>query len=296
MAFEEFSKYSAINFSHLNAQVQDKKVQEKYIFDWKQRYAKVFKEGGKEQAFLWNIRAHKALKEAFTSSSFYLESLIAKESRSWAAFYFLSYYSIFHALLSCVFLIPDESIKNLSEITHSKTIKVFSSHFCEKKPKIINNKIVELFSLLKFLREYYSYNMPPNDFLYGYNGDMKPDIVLPYYLRSCFQLASLLSELVEGSFAKHGKEIPNKFEFNEFVNEYFCMVNSSIHPKLGKPLLHYVDKVRMQETLEYPAPIAFVIEFEHFTDEFRRYEGTGFPRKADGTEIDPASFVYKAIT
>ena len=51
----------------------------------------------------------------------------------------------------------------------------------------------------------------------------------------------------------------------------------------------------MRETLEYPAPVAFVIELEHFTDEFRNYEGGDKPIHADGSEINTAGFVYRAI-
>jgi hypothetical protein len=186
-------------------------------------------------------------------------------------------------------------MENLSVIKHSKMIKVFDSHFCTKKPNIINCKIVEVYALLKFLREYYSYNMPPNDFLYGYNGDIKPDYALPMYLRSCFQLANLLSELIESAYEKHGKDINVKSKYYKFVTKYFYMVNGCIHPKTGKHILHYVDEIRMKETLDFPAPISFVIELEHFTDEFRHYEGAEFPQKADGSKINPSSFVYNAI-
>lgn len=295
MGIEEFSKYIGVNCSHLNQRIPCKKDQEKFTRNWQQRFARVFKEGSEEQTFIWNIRVHKALKEIFTSSSFYQESLIAKESNSWASFFFLSYYSLFHALLCCVYMVPEESIDKLSEITHSKLIKVFKSHFCDKHPHVINEKIVELFYLARFKREYYSYNMPPNDFLYDINGDMKPDIVLPYYLRCAFQLASILSEFVESACDKHGKKIENKYQYHALVTDYYSKVNSGKHPKTEEYLLHYVDKLRMREALEYPSPIAFVIELEHFTDEFRKYEGSIRPRYADGSEIDPASFVYKAI-
>ena len=80
------------------------------------------------------------------------------------------------------------------------------------------------------------------------------------------------------------------------VYDHYCMVNSMPHPKTGEYLLHYVDRVRMRETIEYPLPVAFVIEFDHFRDEFRMYEGSKFPRRSDGTEINPASFVYQAIS
>ncbi len=73
------------------------------------------------------------------------------------------------------------------------------------------------------------------------------------------------------------------------------MLNGSIHPRLGEYVLHFADEVKMGEIINFPAPVPFIIEFEHFTDEFRHYENSGFPRKADGSEINPASFVFQFI-
>ena len=295
MAFEDYTKYVSSNFDHLNARVTSLADQKKYIETWKGKYSSHFKASPPEEAFLWNIRLHKGLKGLFSSSTHYQESLIAKESKCWSSFYFLSYYSLFHAFLSCVYLLPSEELRNLSEINHSKLLNIFKSHFCSEKPNIIDEKVCELFSVLKYLREYYSYHMPPNHFLYEHKDNVKPDKVLPEYLKACFQLASLLSELVESSFDKHHKEISDRYSYYQFVREHYCLVNSRKHPITNQHLLHYVDDVRLREAFEYPAPVPFVIELEHFTDEFGHYEGAEFARFADGTVISPSNFVYHAI-
>ena len=295
MSFEDYTAYITSNFEKLNQRVSVPKEQKKYIDSWKSKYTDHFKKSEPKEYFLWNIRVHKALKEVFSASAMYQESLVAKESRSWSSFYFLSYYSLFHGFLSCVYLLPNESLVNLSEITHSKLVNVFKSNFCSAKPKIVDESICEAFSIFKYLREYYSYHMPPNHFLYEHQDNIKPDEVLPEYLKSCFQLANLLSEIIESSFKKHHKEIPDKFSYYEFVKENYCLVNSRRHPITDQYLLDYVDEVRLREAFEYPAPVPFVIEFEHFSDEFGLYEGAEFPRFSDGTEISPARFVYDAI-
>ncbi|SIQ52701.1 hypothetical protein [Marinobacterium stanieri] len=295
MAFEDYTEYVSSNFELLNKRVSKPSDQKKYIDSWKSKYAAHFKSNPPEENFLWNIRVHKALKEIFTASTMYQESLIAKESRSWTSFCFLSYYSLFHGLLSCAYLLPSENINKLSEITHTKLLNIFKSNFVSAKPNIIDEGVCEAFVVFKYLREYYSYHMPPNHFLYEYEDNIKPDFVLPTYLKSCFQLSSLLSEIIESSFKKHHKKIPDRYSFYDYVREHYCKVNSREHPVTKKHLLHYVDEVRLRETFEYPAPVPFVIELEHFTDEFGLYEDAEFSRFANGDEISPSGFVYDAI-
>lgn len=283
------------NFSHLLYRVRDKKDQDKYVNKWNQHYVNSIKNSGPEELFKWNIRVHKSLKEVFTSVSFYQESLIAKESKSWSAFFFLSYYSLFHSLLSCVVLIPSESIENLSKITHTKLINIFKSTFCDQSPSIIRGDIDKLFFLLKYMREYYSYNMPPNDFLYEQKDNIKPDMAIPYFIRSCSQLASLHSEIIESATSRHHKDITNVYQYHNDVRKWYTMLNCPKHPKTGEYILHHSDQVRMREALEYPQPVSFLTEFEHFVDEFRKYEGAESPTFSDGTEIAPEKFIYKAI-
>jgi len=283
------------NFGHLIQRVNDKATQDKFTNQWSQHYAQAIKNSGPEALFEWNIRVYKSLKEVFTSTCFYQESLIAKESRSWSAFFFLSYYSLFHALMANVVLVPSESIEKLSLITHTKLINLFKSTFCDQKPNIIRGDIGDLFYMLKYLREHYSYNMPPNDFLYEHGDNLKPDHAIPYFVRSCSQLASLLSEIIERSTTKNRKDISDRYAHSGTVTNWFKMLNCPKHPKTGEYILHFSDQMRLEETIKYPQPVSFVTELEHFTDEFRLYEGAKFPKYANGDEINPGSFVYRML-
>lgn len=281
------------NFSHLIVRVKDPEDQNKYVNQWRKKYVKSFKDSEATERFIWDIKVHKSLKEVFTSVAFYQESLVAKESNSLSAYYFLSYYSLFHALLSCVVLIPDQSIKMLSEITHSKLIKLFKSTFCDNKPYIILNKIESLYTQLKYQREYYSYNLPPNDLFI--NEDVKPEEALPLYIRSCMQLASLHSEIIESCSWKHGKDLGNHLQYRKQVTEWYEELNCPKHPRTEKYVLDYTDKVKIEEILKYARPTAFLTEYEHFVDEFRSYGDTRQPHFANGEPINPASFVYRNL-
>lgn len=234
------------------------------------------------------------MKEVFTATCFYQESLIAKESRSWASFFFLSYYSLFHSLMSCVVLLPSESIEKLSEITHTKLINVFKSHFSDQSPYIIRKDIGDVFYMFKYLREYYSYNMPPNDFLYEMESKFKPDEKLPYFVRSCSQLASLHSEIIERCFDRHGNNATGHVRACD-VRDWYEMLNCPKHPFKDERVLHFSDRLKMEEVVRSPDPRALSIVLEHFIDEFRLYEGANFPVFSDGSEINPGSFVYRVL-
>lgn len=279
----------------LNAIIPNELQQKQFFENWKEKYKKHIVDNNPEERYLWNIRTHKALKETFASAQFFCEAQVAKKTNSWASFYFSSYYSLFHAFLSCVTLMPNHSIEKLSEITHVKLKNVFRDTFCMHKFKIIDESIVDTFSILKYMREYYSYHLPPNEFLYNHDDNVKPDVILPNYLRACFQLANLLSLIIELSFEKHGKEL-NRSNFQySFVHDNFCMLNCQKHPISNSYILHYVDRVRLEETFKYPAPIPLIIELEHYSDEFGLYDKSGFPTFPNGDETSPSAIVYKSI-
>lgn len=295
MAFEDFVKYNA-NFDLLNKAVSNESKQKQLIDLLKGKYKSEFVNHNPNYAYLWNIRTYKALKETFCSAQMFGESLIAKESKCWASFYFASYYALYHAFLACVFLLPDEPLHNLSNITHSKLLNVFKNSFCVGKSQMADPEFCKIFSLLKYQREYYSYQMPPNHFIYDCEENIKPDIVLPSLLKTCYQIANLLSILIDSAFEKYHKKICKTPENFQFVWEHFCIVNCAKHPITNQYQMHYVDKVRLRETFEYPAPVALVIELEHFSDEFGLYDKSGFPTFADETEFSPSKFVYNAIS
>lgn len=289
-----FIKDRYANFGHLIYRVREISEQDKYVNRWTKAYTEMIKKGGSEEVYQWDIRIHKSLKEVFTATSFYQEALIAKEANSWAAFFFLSYYSLFHSLMSCVVLLPSESIENLSKITHTKLIKLFKAQFSDQKPHMIREDIGDVFYMFKYLREYYSYNMPPNDFLYELESSFQPDKKLPFFIRSCSQLASLHSEILERCFKKHGSTKKN-FVSPDDIKNWYKLLNCPKQPLTEEHVLHFSDRVKMKEILSAPDPRSFSVILEHFIDEFRLYEGAQFPKFADGTEIDPGDFVYKVL-
>ncbi|HIF9171893.1 TPA: hypothetical protein ACX6PS_000527 [Photobacterium damselae] len=289
-----FIKDRYANFGHLLYRVRDVSKQDKYVNKWTRTYTEMIKKGGAEEIYLWDIRIHKSLKEVFTAVCFYQESLIAKESKSWTSFFFLSYYSLFHSLMSCVVLLPTESVDNLSKITHTKLIKLFKSQFSDQKPHMIREDIGDVFYMFKYLREYYSYNMPPNDFLYDLERSFQPDMKLPFFIRSCTQLASLHSEIIERCFEKHSSKSKSFVEADN-IRSWYKLLNCPKQPLTGEYHLDYTDRVKMEEVVASPDPRSFSILLEHFIDEFRLYEGAEFPRFPDGTEIDPGAFVYRTL-
>jgi len=297
MSFEDHSQYFVSNFSHLNRRLGSEKEISSYQSKWIEKYTGVFKHCKARTTIDWDVRTSKSLKEVFTSASFYMEAQLAKKSNSWSAFYFLSYYSLFHALLANVYLLPEEKLESLSEITHSKLINVFYSTFSNAKPNIINGKIKELFELLKYAREYYSYQMPFNDFLYSHKEINRPDIRLPYFLRCCFQLASLHSEIIEKAFQKHGKVVRGAAQLHSYKKETFMRAHSRRHPITNKYLLDPSDEFRIKELISGSSPTSFVINLEHYYDEFRSYIGDseeheGHPRVS---QHEIFSFIYGAL-
>ncbi|WP_395602722.1 hypothetical protein AB4P97_12020 [Pseudomonas sp. A1230] len=292
------SKYAFLddqfaNLSSLVDRVHEHKEQKKYTDRWSRIYIDTFKAGDNNDVYKWDFRIHKSLKEVFTSACFYEESLISKESGSWASFYFLSYYSLFHALMSCVVLLPSESIESLSKITHSKIIKVFKSNFCDQKPHIISPDIDDVFYMLKYMREYYSYYMPTNDFLYNSDDTIKPDEKLIQLIRACSQLAGLHSEIIEKCFYKHGKI--HKGILTTTLRNWYGELNCPKHPKTGEHILHFSDQLKISETNLTPEVRSFSILLEHFIDEFRCYEGAQLPKFSNGTSTNPSKLVYNML-
>lgn len=297
MPFEEFSQYSVSNFSHLNRKLMNEKDIHRYHSQWIEKYTRVFKGSKAKTVIDWDVRTSKSLKEVFTSAAFYMEAQSAKKSNSWSAFYFLSYYSLFHALLANVYLLPDEKLESLSEITHSKLINVFYSTFSNAKPYIVNGKIKEMFEVLKYAREYYSYQMPFNDFLYNHKEINRPDIRLPYFLRCCYQLASLHSEIIEKVFQKHGKVVRGAAQLHRYKKETFLRAHARPHPVTNEYLLDPSDEFRMRELISASAPTSFVINLEHYYDEFRNYVGDD--EEHDGYPVvsqqEIFTFIYRTL-
>lgn len=301
MSLQDFSN-SSCTFSYLASELKNEDAQQKYIDTWQQKYAPVFK--GKDERVIieWDIRTSRALKGVFTSASFYVESLQARSNGSWASFYFLSYYSLFHAKLACLYLLHTETVESLVDITHTKIRNLFYSTYCNPKSNIVRKEIRDLFDVLKFSREYYSYQMPFNDFLESSEDISDQFKLLPSYLRCCYQLASLHSELVEAAYSKHGSCVRDTKCHKDYIYDTFLKVNASKHPLTNQYLIDPSDRFRLLEIFNGSAPTCFSINFEHYCDEFRTYmSGSSLDRESNKDAIDRDvreiwKFVYSAIS
>jgi hypothetical protein len=296
MSFEAHSKYSSTRFSLLNERLNSESAIDRYYSKWTEKYAAVFKGCKARTAIDWDVRTSKSLKEIFTAVAFYVEAQACKKLNAWSAFYFLSYYSLFHALLANVYLLPEEQLQSLSEITHTKLINVFYSTFANSKPKIMNGEVKSLFEVLKWTREYYSYQMPFNDFLYSHNDLNKPDARLEYYLRASFQLASLHSEIIEKSFQKHGKVVRGAAQLHNYKKQTFMRANARKHPVTDKYILDPSDEYRIRDLISGSVPTSFIVNLEHYCDEFRSYVSSEL-EEADDRELqsDTITFIYSAL-
>lgn len=274
MGFEKFSPY-LIDFSVLNSNLSDPLEQEKYHQKWISRYNKVFKSGTDEEVIIWSIRLRRCMKEIFTSAAFYVEAKHVKNQNCFTSFYFLSYYSLFHGLLAVLCLDDNITKEYLLDIKHTKVINQFFNNFCNLKHPIIDTKIKEHFEQLKFMREYYSYTMPFNEF-FQKHGFENPTNFLEKDILQCFQLAKLHSLMLEKSWSKNGGIAKITDKNLGFFYTWFHRILSKEHPfQADRYLIDDADKNAFNEAREVGCGIDCIsIELEHYLDEFRTYQSS----------------------
>lgn len=274
MAFEKYSRYGNTNFCLLNAIMPDEKAQKIYYERWMTRYAKLFKDGNDENIIEWDLRTRKAMKEVLTSASFYVEATCVYKSSCFSASYYLMYYSLFHAMLSSLWLDDKQTIDNLIVINHSKIANCFFSNFCTPKQSLISNDIQDLWEDLRFLREYYSYSMPLNDMFDEELDIEKLTQKLKKKITQCFQITSLHSVMFENSFGKHGRLVKINNDNWVFFWTLFDKVNGKKHSKTKTYLLDPADKSARSELINNACGIECItLDIEHHFDEFRGYHG-----------------------
>lgn len=275
MGFNKFSEYSNVNFSLLDSFIPEEKAKEKYFNNLYKHFHSLFKESKDIDFLLWDLRIKKSLKEIYTSASFYCESEIALKNKNMSSYYFLSYYSIFHAFWSVLYLDPTMKLEHLIEMTHDKIKKNFISLYSKGRRQIITSNIEEEFELLKFYREYYSYSMPFNEFFSDKTELQQPSKFLKNRLMHCYQIASLLSNIIEKCSRKfnNGYGRLSSENLTEF-NYWFNRVNGKPHPfKENQFLFDPSDEYMKSDFYENMAgqPHSFSIHLEHFMDEFGMY-------------------------
>lgn len=199
MDFKNTKSYSN-NFESLILNMPSLNDQQQYCNRWLKHYADIIKNSDKIGFIDWEIRSWKSIKEIYASAIFYKEAEYAYANRCMSSYYFLLYYSLFHAMWSTLCYSVNINIETLLQLTHQNLGNSFKNTFCTGNNAIVKEEIYTTFTQLKLLREYYSYTPPLNLSLYKEEYIKKLDECLT----QCFQLSNLHSFLLEKSFQKHG--------------------------------------------------------------------------------------------
>ena len=162
MDFRTINKYVLNNFDSLTADDFPVEKQNEYCLKWLNDYSKISKSTDDKILIDWTIREWRAIKELYASAIFFKEAEFSYKNRCMAACYFLLYYSLFHGMLSSLCYDVNLTLKEITEITHSKLGNIFKSTFCNGKTAIVHPQIYEDFLKFRYLREYYSYTPPLN--------------------------------------------------------------------------------------------------------------------------------------
>lgn len=295
MSFNDYSTYR-FQFDRLDKRLADTNNQKRYFDKWMKKYSEIFKH---EDTFLismeWDLRCRKALREIFSSATFYQEAKKNIENRCFSSYYFCLYYSLFHAVYACIFLDTECTVPQLLDITHKNIIKLFISAYGNTSKDIMSHDVEILFENLKYRREYYSYVTPFNN-LFNYTDDLKS---LEPILLDCYQLASMHSLFINKSYTKQIHSVKKihspkeMYVFETLFNNFFSKKNPDKTTKLD-PSSEYM-KFEMIEFGFLPEYIA--LDLDHQYDEFHTYDGF-----YDGTTTDKPlivtdiwSFVAQAL-
>lgn len=293
MAFRDFSKY-IYEFNALDMRLPDKSDQIKYYNKWMRNYSIIFKSDYNFVGIEWDLRCRKALREIFTSATFFIEAKKTLEMSCFSSYYFCLYYSLFHAIYSVIFLDSHLSIENLINVTHRNIINLFHSKFCNAKTDAMSREIKPLFESLKYRREYYSYVTPFNN-IFSHEEDMKH---LERALIDCYQLSCFHSLLIECSYGKNVGKITRfksgdeVYEFNKLFNKLFSKQDSN-----SENLLDPSSKILWGELMKWGfEPEYFVLDLEHQFDEFHTYDNFQEENEHSLNITDIWSFIYSSIT
>lgn len=295
MSFNDFSNY-VYSFNRLDLKLDNPDSQKKYYNRWMQKYAEVFKQASTDSiAIEWDLRCRKALREIFSSATFFVEAKKNLEARCFSSYYFCLYYSLFHAIYSSIFLDADSKINRLFDVTHRNIINIFISAFGNTKSDLFSKDISDLFTNLKYRREYYSYVTPFNN-LFDYEKDLEQ---LEQILLDCYQLTSFHSLMIEKSYQKNvGKIITFKnigeiYEFDKLFHRLFSKKDNT-----GKSKLDDSCEFLKAELLQYGfQPEYIVLDLDHQFDEFHTYDDFyGVDSNQNTLKIaDIWSFIAKAL-
>ncbi|MBC3949012.1 hypothetical protein [Pseudomonas folii] len=267
------------SFHHLDMNLRTNSARQEYHDTWMRKYHALVGTWNDYETAIWSVRARQSLKLCFSATNFALESKKAEKEGVMAAAYYLGYYSALHAMWSVIYLNPQQTTKNVYDISHSKMLNVFYSTYAHSHNSIIHADAKKKVENLRFLREYYSYRMPLNS-PFENDEELKSSITsLGGFVKQCIQLANLHSHLltkVAWKQTKSSSRIPYNLS-SKFKDEY-CSINGKQHISKKDIILEPADKAALSEYLKLGCdimPLNFA--FDHMFDEYMTYYSNDRP-------------------
>lgn len=297
-SFKDFSEY-IYNFNRLDSKITDQCSPDKYYQRWMKKYSKVFVNDISTCCLLeWDLRCKRALREMFSSATFFVEAQKDLEMGCYASYYFCLYYSLFHALESVILMDTDSKISSAYSITHKKLINIFISRFANSSKDLLDGGgLRNQFYDLQYKREYYSYALPINN-LFNYEEDL---YLLKETAQDCFQLAAFHSLMVEKSYYKNVNKI-KKIVTSDDAKAFNEMFDSAFVKRARKGFKTRIDPAvenYKYEILKYGTrPEYIALGLDHQYDELHTYDGsrTEDNKSKEAVRVDDVySFVYQAI-
>ena len=268
MSFNRFLPYSA-NFSRLDNRIADEATQQKYYNRWMLKYSKVFSKNDNWPVIEWDLRCRKALREIFTSATFFAEAKVNLKMKCFSSYYFCLYYSLFHALYSALFLDTESELDKLFEINHSNLITRFISAYGNTKDDILDRDVEKLFQQSKYRREYYSYFTPLNNlFAQGEELELLHDTIL-----DCYQLVAFHSFMLHKSSCKHSSGIACiETDIKEQFDATFVQLFSKSDENGNFQLDDSAQNMRTEIMKHGAMPDCLLLDLDHQFDEFHTYD------------------------
>ncbi|WP_247777032.1 hypothetical protein [Bradyrhizobium sp. CW1] len=226
-----------------------------------------------EDIAIWCVRLRRSLKAAFTAAHYATSAQHARTAGLQESYYFLSYYAAFHGMWSVLFLHPAEHAEKIAEVTHSKCLNVFSSEFASGKKPIIAYDVRKIVEDLKFMREYYSYNMPMN-YPFAEAGDLaRAANSTSGVVKQFIQLSNLHSHMIQIASGRLGKSSTDvAHDFRAEFERIFKVMNCPQHPSRPPMKLEPSDENALSELVRSGCEIwPHSVMYEHFTDEYMTY-------------------------
>lgn len=263
----------------------DEKEAEAYYVKWMRKYKEYFKTDCEVKTIVMANRSIRGRREIITSAILFEEAKAAHDSGCVSATYFLTYYSLFHAMWSVLFLNSDVD-NNIHKVTHDKLKNLFCDYYTRDNFFDINMK--DYILNLRDMREIFSYNVP-----FNMVGDPIDFQMLELILLKCFQLANLHNCMLVDCTGSIDITENNICQ----IKMYFEMFNErrNDRKKVEDPAEHN----QLMEMLKYGFRITdYEIEFGHDWDEMGYMDclGDKFDEEAvEKIQEDALKLVYKAI-